>query len=168
VFWGLTAEQWTALATVLMSAATFVLVVVGVYQIISIREEAKRTRTLSACDRYDTDPVIDRSLRNLATARADGSLENTPRLYKSDITTVLNYFDSVAIGIEQGLYIDALARDHIEGILKTHFNQYLGPSFRKETEINQEHFQRLNLLYQRWSHDPPRFGKGWWFNRRKP
>src|SRR5438045_17812 len=102
-FLGLTAAAWVAVGTLALAGATLALVIAGLLQISSIRDEARRTRTLAICDRYDFDPILDRSLRNLKRAKANGSFQANPKDFRLDVSTVLNYLDGVAIGIEQGL-----------------------------------------------------------------
>jgi hypothetical protein len=156
-FLGFTAEGWTALSTVFLAAATCVLVGVGVFQIRSIREEAKRSRTLAACDRYDQDIVLDGSLHRLAEARRSGQFSANPSAYRTDIATLLNYLDSIACGIAQGLYIEELARDHIEPILKGHVNQYLGQNSPTIEGIDPADYTRLTSLFQQWQAPSTRF-----------
>jgi len=155
LFWGLTAEGWTAVGTLVLAVATAVLVGVGVFQITSIRREASRARTLEACEKYDTDPVLDFYLRRLSTCRRDQSFFKDPDAFRTDVATVLNYLDSIACGIEQGLYIETLARDHIENVVKGHFNQYLGQEAPKIDGIDPANYHRLKALYEEWSAPQP-------------
>jgi hypothetical protein len=116
--WSLDAHGWVAISTFLLVLATVTLVVVGVLQVSSIRKEAKTARTLAMCDRYDTDPVLDRCVRALNKAKAaGGDFSENPGNYADEVSTVLNYFDSLAIGIERGLYDESLAHVHNRDIL---------------------------------------------------
>ncbi|HEY0464322.1 MAG TPA: hypothetical protein VGC79_08945, partial [Polyangiaceae bacterium] len=120
----LDAEAWTAIGTIALAFATLVLVAVGYRQLISIRAEAKKERTLAICHRYDIDPVLDVSLRSLWILQTSANkTAKDLKKHRPDIVTVLNYLDSIAVGIEQELYIEELARDHIESIVKTHVEQ---------------------------------------------
>jgi len=117
-FLGLAADGWTAVGTIALAVLTSALATTAAWQIWSIRDEAKRNRTILACDRYDTDPVLDNTLKTLARARKSGQLAADPAAYKTQIATVLNYLDAIAIGIDQDLYIESLARDHLVTIVK--------------------------------------------------
>lgn len=152
-----------ALATV----AT-ILVAVGVVQIQSTREEAKRSRTLAACDRYDTDPVLDGALHRLLEGRLSGELERNASYFKSDIATVLNYLDGISIGIEQGLYIDGLAYDHLKDIVKHTASLYLDDATTiRAARMDPGNYTRLKALRDRWVQDAPRFNdRKWPWNKR--
>jgi hypothetical protein len=75
-------ETWssivTAGATTAMAAITGVLALVAWLQVKSARDEAKRSRTLAACERYDLDPFLDQSLRRLREAHNSGDLRKDP------------------------------------------------------------------------------------------
>jgi hypothetical protein len=140
-----------AIGTLVLAFTTAVLVAVGLAQIVSAREEAKRGRTLTACDRYDTDPVLDASLHKLAKADRDGLLETNPGEFRTDIASVLNYLDSLAVGIVQGLYIEEIIRDHNESIIKRHVSQYLALGRSRIFGIDEANYQKLTALCERWS-----------------
>jgi hypothetical protein len=136
-FLGLTAEGHVALWTAVLAVATSALVIMGLRQLRSIRDEANRERTLRVCERYDTDPILDRALRRLAIGWRTGDIQRDPEKYRPFVTTVLNYLDTLAIGIAQGLYIEELARDHLAEIVKFHHREYLGRDaveFRNSTK----------------------------------
>jgi hypothetical protein len=155
LLWGLSAEAWTAFSTAWLASATSVLAVATIFlvviarnQIIAVRNEAKQERTLAYCDRYDNDPVLDRCLRRLGSARESGRLVKSAST-KADVTTVLNYLDGLAVGISQGLYINELARDHMESILKAHVSQYLGEK-SPDLGVSKDDFRMLLALAEQW------------------
>lgn len=148
----LSAEAWTAIGTIALAFATLVLVAVGFRQLRSIRAEAKKERTLAICHRYDIDPVLDVSLRSLWILQTSGNkTAKELKKHRPDIVTVLNYLDSIAVGIEQELYIEELARDHIESIVKTHVEQYLKGTTPKSAGLNPDHYKSLTKLCDSWS-----------------
>lgn len=154
IFWGLTAAGWAAVAalgTLILALTTVLLVAVGLRQIFSAREEERRSRTLNACDRYDTDPVIHSCLLRLAEARRDGTLDQNGPRFRPEVATVLNYLDSLAVGITQGLYIEEIVRDHNGPIVKRHVSQYLADGRATIFEVNTENYQSLTELCNRWS-----------------
>jgi len=130
-------------------------------QLFAIRAEAKKERTLNMCHRYDIDPVLDSSLHRLWAAKQAGELDGNLSRFFPDIATVLNYLDSIAVGIEQNLYIEGLARDHIESIVKRHVAQYLEGDGPSRAGINAEHYKSLIVLCKRWSTpEPPHYRDG--------
>jgi hypothetical protein len=156
---GLSAEAWaavfagaTATATVALVVVTAFLVVLGRRQIVAIRHEAKQERTLVFCHRYDTEIVLDQALRRLGEARAAGAIDNNWS-NKSDATSVLNYLDALAVGIAQDLYIEQLARDHMDAIVVHHVEQYLG-EVASNLGLRKEDYAFLLNLADRWSSVP--------------
>ncbi len=154
-FWGLEAEWWTVIATLVLAIftlalaiATSLLVFYGRQQIMSIRREAKRERTLSYCHRYDSDPILDGALRRLGKAREDKTLARNSAT-RADIATVLNYLDGLATGIEQHLYIEELARDYMEPVLLHHVEQYLGGG-APDLGVKRDEYTMLLALADRW------------------
>ena len=153
---GLSAEAWVAIATaalavvtLILAGATVALVVLGRAEIIAIREEAKQERTLEFCHRYDCEIVLDEALRRLGAAREAAPLaKNASNI--SDATTVLNYLDSLAIGIGQKLYIEELARDHVEALVRHHVEQYLSDS-SPDLGLQKQDYVMLLAMAKRWS-----------------
>jgi hypothetical protein len=79
----------------------------------------RRTReweTLKACDRYNTDQILE-----AATQRAWYTSDAEINYKKSevdhrDLTIIVNYLDGIAIGVQQGLHIEDLVKDHIGSV----------------------------------------------------
>jgi len=118
------AEWATAIGTWLLVAATTALVYVAWRELLEINKNQKeandnhrRWATLNACDRYDTDRLIQQAVRALKAAPR-GLDDQMKRLYA---TRLLNYFDSIAIGLEQNFYVEAIARPHIGRIIFRRF-----------------------------------------------
>lgn len=133
-FLGLGAEGWIAVATLLLVVVTTFVGGVGLYQISEARAEAARGRTIAACDRYDVDPVLDRCCLALAKGRKDGSLEEHPEDYRIEMFTVLNYLEGIAIGVEQGLYVDVIAKSYMEPIFKGYVDLYVVSGLSKRAD----------------------------------
>jgi hypothetical protein len=74
------------------------------FQVGTTKAEAKINRTLAACDRYDTDPVLDRVSNRISKGFHDEDLANNPKDYNLDMLTLFNYLESIAIGVSKGLY----------------------------------------------------------------
>ena len=156
-FLGLTAHGWTALGTVVLALitlalalGTIALVIVGRHQLRAIREEGRISRTIAISDRYDIDPVLDFRLRRIARARVNGSLDTRPLDFRADIRTVLNYLDSLAVGITQDLYIESLAKEHNRAVLVGTVAQYLDNGGAAKYGMNIDNYSTLMALYERW------------------
>jgi hypothetical protein len=127
-FLGIGNTAWTACAAIASWAydiLTLALVVFAATQIWLARREARVNRTLSACDRYDFDPILDAACRNVAAAQDSGDLEANPQKYRVDMYSILNYLETVATGVERGLYDAKIVRSFMEHIMISHFDQCL-------------------------------------------
>jgi hypothetical protein len=109
-------------------------------------------RTLAMCNRYESDQVVERCVKILRSARADGKLRENPKTYEHEVTVALNFLDSIAIGIQQGLYDERLARDHTESIVQHYYEQYLRDQTAAEAVgIFCRDYERLCSMAQKWA-----------------
>jgi hypothetical protein len=177
VFLGLGNTEWTGLSAIaggVYDVLTLALVCFGVVQIVFARREAKINRTLAACDRYDCDPVLDLICRRLAEARESGDLAANPRKYRLDLYSILNYLESIAIGVRRGLYHSAVVKDYMKPIIIGCHEEYIvsGLVARAAPPIPvsgagnpAEDFDKMIALVTKWSRPP------WhkrWFMSAKP
>ena len=147
------------------AGATLLLVIVGGRQITAIRNENKMERTLTACNRYESDPIIERSVRTLRLAQTNGDFKKDPKSFEHDVVIILNYFDSIAIGIQQGLYDEKLARDHTDSIVKHYCELYLNLEIANRLDIRPDRdYERLCQMAQNWGKTQPYFqvNPRWW------
>ena len=124
IIW-LTAEGWTAIGTLLLAAVTAALVAVGIYQILAVRAENKKAQTLAACSNWEQNPNIYDAQQKLWAASESGELERDPKKFRPQLNVVLNFLDAIAIGIEQGLYIENLAWDHLDAMVRRVVKRYI-------------------------------------------
>lgn len=161
MFLGISADAWAAIGSNTQALVTTILIGIGAWQVFAIKRENLKSRTLSACDRYDTDPIIDASLRELRLLLRDPESAEKG-LLKLPTTTILNYLDSIAVGVEQGLYIESLARDHLKAIVIKHTDDYLrDESVARKIGLNPANFTTLTAMASRWKADPLTFRDGW-------
>jgi len=140
------------------ACATTVLVVVGTWQIFVIKEQAKRERTLNAVTLYSSDPVLDASARTLRKAQNSGDFSKAPKDYRSDVVTILNFLDFIAIGIEQKLYVEPIAKDHLKQIVLDHCRDYLSESLLNSIgNIGLRDYPCLEKMYNRWRQESVTF-----------
>lgn len=86
--------------------------------------------------------------------------------YRPDEIVLLNFLDTIAIGIQQGLYDENLVYDHTNAIVQRWYDQLLDPNTAKLMRIQVRDYDRLCKLAQRWNTVEPRFGRRWWKWRR--
>jgi hypothetical protein len=162
-----TPGEWTALATCLLAAFTALLVAVGIYQVLAIRAENKKTSTLNACSNYEQNPNIYDALQKLWAALENGDLEREPRKFRPQINVVLNFLDAIAIGIEQGLYLENLAWDHLDAIVKRNVKRFIDSGVIEKVGLEREDFIRLIDMRDRWMRARPRFRDVSWWRRNR-
>jgi hypothetical protein len=143
----------TALSTLALAIVTCLLAGFAWLQVRSARDEAKRSRTLATCEKYDLDPFLDKNLRTLRDAHDDDSFRRDPTPYRSEVLTVLNYFESIAIGVQRDLYDVAIIRDHFSQIFQDHFLEYFGPNAPKMDWLTLEDFELFRRLCEDWSRE---------------
>jgi len=157
-FAGLDNTAWTAISAIANSMLAFLtlgLLVFAVYQVLTVKRDAKTNRTLAACERYDIDPVLDQITRRLENARDDGSLRQDPTKYAVDLDSLFNYFESIAIGVARGHYDPEIVRDQFEVILSDHIEHMAGIKKWSQTggEDDIQHFDKMMALYTRWKRE---------------
>jgi hypothetical protein len=124
-FWGLTSNGWTAVATVVQAIVTFALLIAAWVQLSALRVEAKRSRTIAAIERYDFDPVLDASVRAVREALRSGALKADPKSCESDVVSVLNFLETLAMGSDRDVYDRAMIDEFYKEIMTTHVEELL-------------------------------------------
>lgn len=156
------AMDWTAfatlllfLATVALASATFYLVKTAQTELSNTRDESilsriedRRIRTVAACVRYET-ATIARSVEALRGVNA--GLPFLPNQHAHHVNIILNYLDTIAICIRQGVYDEDIAKDHLQNIVKKQCGLYLNPQIVGQIGSSMAQFPDLDLLYRRWS-----------------
>ena len=72
---------WTAIsasANVVYDFLTLGILVYAGVKVRSAKKEAQISRTLAVCDRFDTDPVLDKATRRLSKAARNNKLQTQP------------------------------------------------------------------------------------------
>jgi hypothetical protein len=165
----LSATTWAAVAAIaaaLQAFVTLILVIVGGWQISAGRKQNQRWHTLEACNRYHVDPTLKDSLHKLRAAHQAGTFAGHEASFRVDVVAILNHLDSIAIGIYQGMYVEGLARDHIQVIVQLHVNEYLRNGVPKKVGIDPQNYRYLLALEARWTAiSRPHFREEGWFRR---
>lgn len=146
-----------------VTGATLLLVAVGSWQIAAIRKENRLERTIAACCRYESDQVIERCVHELREARRSRSFDDEPQKYEHSLIMVLNYLDTMAIGIHQGIYDESLAREHTESIIKHYAGAYLTEEVARAVGFRLNDYHWLCKLAKTWSIPESYFARrSWW------
>jgi len=143
-------DSWIAYGTWALVLATAVLAGVALWQILEIRSENKKQRTLTACSMYDYDPVIFAARHELRSALEASNLTGSAQ-HRGYIITILNYLDGIAIGLDRHLYDEKIARDHVRTIVFENCELYFKDEyFPKDPPPIWRDYLQLTLLMERW------------------
>ncbi len=126
------------------------------------QEAQKRQPTIDAVRRYETDPQLRESIKHIYTKTVQGTdytlLESSDRFH---VTTILNYFDGIACGIEQGILMEPLVRDYLQFVLDKNVSALLkgesGPTWAGgDPIVSFEGYETVLDLHSRWVTDSNR------------
>lgn len=137
---GLSVENWIGVGTL---AATVIIAVTALKQLSNQRRLNKIQRTVDAVRDYDTSPVIAEAERNI-WEQSNHRL-NYESVDEFDKLTLLNYLDSLAIGIEQGVYDDKIVNDHLGSIIQAAVEKFINTG-----QVPEDEFPALIKIYDLW------------------
>lgn len=143
----LTATGWNAVGT-------FTLALVAYWQLSAARSEAKKSRTLTACERYDFDPVLDQARRNLIDVVNTGEFKEFPKPFESDVYTILNYLEQLAIGAKKGVYNKQIIEDYLKEIAVEHVRDLIESDVARKLDVDDNTFSEIKRLCEIWANPP--------------
>jgi hypothetical protein len=111
-------------------------------------QRQREWETIAACGRYDIDPVIETISKRLWDASRAGV--DYSKVDPRDCICILNYFDSLAIGIRQNLYIEEIVKDHNGLVISKAVELFI-----KGELVPAEGYRHLMALYDKWNPPPP-------------
>ncbi len=153
LYFGLNLDEWKTISIVAQGVLMVILVATGIYQLLAIRAQTKRTATLEMCTRFATDATLRDYNNQLVAARKNGDLEKNPSKYKSDIVGILNFLDMVAIGVRRGIYDEKLTHDYMKWIIRMDVQRYLTGDFPIKANLFMPAYSDLLALDCKWG-DP--------------
>ena len=125
-------------------------------QIKQAAEQDSRRNTLEACQRFEKDPII-KDARKMLWAVTNNGTDYTILTdeHKFNALTLLNYFQGLAIGIEQNVYIEQMVKDflqeHLEKEVKALIKGESGKGWNATKNLcNAVDFDALCKLYDKW------------------
>lgn len=144
-------ELISAVANGATALCTAGLVGVAFFQINAIREESRKWETVRACNRYDTDPVLfqcSKTIRSFTNGKNYDLTTVQPAL--QEVRTILNYFESLAVGVKQGIYVKDIVYDHLHEVIDLSVDCFMDSSFKND--IYFEGLKRLKSMRDEWKH----------------
>jgi hypothetical protein len=141
--------MWIAAVSTISAASTFGLFLFAVIQVISIRASDRKWATIRLTNVFDVDPVLHectKAIRRLSHGQDYSFATLEPELHS--VLTLLNYFASLAIGIEQGIYVEDIVRDNLEENIVRAVDKFITPEY--EPHIKRIELPALVGLRERW------------------
>jgi hypothetical protein len=139
----------TAVASFATAVATFGIIVTAWIQVRDLRAENKKWSTVRACTSYTTDPILFECARKIrdASKGKDYSITNIQPVMQ-EVRAVLNYLDSLAVGVAQKIYSEAIIRDNLEFVIVSAVDNFCTDSYKEELKL--EGFEHLIAMRNRW------------------
>jgi hypothetical protein len=144
--------SWSDVAGIATACATLGLFAVAWVQLHKISDNQRRWATLQACDRYDTDPTLV-AQRKLLRERLRNSRFATASEVRFALNTLLNYFDAIAIGIDQKLYFSKIAEKHLGPVVRGWLDDLADTNdavVKLEIQSIKSDYSSLCELYKEW------------------
>jgi hypothetical protein len=122
-------------------------------------EREKKWATIRACERYDFDPTINAYTAAVFRKTKDGTDYTDAKQTFYEVIGLLNYLESLAIGVFQGVYNERIVYDHFEDIIFKAVKALIkGESGTKggwewvasSPVVKEESFVQLVKLYNKW------------------
>lgn len=171
---GFPAESVTAVATLLLVGATAALAVVTFLLFwiaqrqlplltnqIKLAREAEsaaddrqiETNTLQACARYTGDPVVHAATQRIWRASEEGReyRKNRDKIDQHDLITVLNYLDTIAVGIKQGVYSEPMVKANMSNT----FEKVVDRVIPEAVDGGFAGYENIRSLWDKWRPEPP-------------
>ncbi|MEM7014260.1 MAG: hypothetical protein AAF585_22595 [Verrucomicrobiota bacterium] len=119
-------------------------------------EAQRRRATVEAVRRYETDPQLRGAIQAIWAKTKQGTDYTT--LQEADefhVITVLNYFDGIASGIQQGVLVEDIAKDQLNYVLdkavKALIKGQSGDTWIAEQSlVTEDNYETLLQLQNRW------------------
>jgi hypothetical protein len=134
--------------------ATAGLIGMAAWQLYQQTLQQRRWTTLQVCDRYDSDERIREALLILRRLSAGEQVPQTGHEIAIAVTTLFNYFDAVAIGLEQNLYVGVIVDQHLKTIVLRRYHELQNAHHHvlDEFRINfDQHYESLIRLMDKWA-----------------
>jgi hypothetical protein len=162
VDWGAAANWVTAIATAALAFVAWRQIPLVAEQVKALAQQikaaremdaanAERTRvwnTTEACRQIDSDPIFEAASKRIWDASECGTKYEKGKVDERDLIIVLNYLETVAIGVSQGLYVESIVKDHLEPAIKKTCEKIIYPQL-----VSPGDYEKLVELHERW-HPP--------------
>jgi len=120
------------------------------FSIWTAQQDNRKWKTLDICAQHELSGSLSSAVECLrryfdTTSRCDVAE------VRYEWRLILNYLDAIAIGVEQGLYIEDLAKDHLKQIVTVHVEEAFGPK-GSMTQFRNDYL-KLRDMHEKWQRD---------------
>jgi hypothetical protein len=111
------------MSAIITAISTLYIAIMASFQLVLYRKEEKRNRTLEICLKYDLDPILSKIVKKL---------RENEELNDSEAYTILNYFDVLAIGGEEGSYAWDIVFSQFKNIIPSQTDKILKSEWKDD------------------------------------
>ena len=156
----------TPVSAATTALGTFALAGIAWYQLTELRKQLsaqaaqlkvlgdreKQWRTIEACERYTYDPVLRDAKQAIWAARDQGRKQyiDDALSVRRDVVVLLNYLDAIGVGVQQGVYIEQIVRDHLHVLIVETVCRFVKDEWG-EFDIDESKMNGLMHLYEKFS-----------------
>ncbi|MFC1789275.1 hypothetical protein ACFLZE_05120 [Thermodesulfobacteriota bacterium] len=167
-----TAQNIIVISSIVSASSTLALAGIGLWKLSQLTshlkiqgEREKKWKTVAACDLYLTDPILFNNSKRIWERSNSGTDYTSCRRDDQDTIQLLNYFESLSVGIEQRIYVEEIVKDNLEHSIQKAVKVFIkgesgtihGKSWIvKEKKFAKEYFPFLVKLYDRWFKEDPK------------
>jgi hypothetical protein len=159
----ITTPDWiTAISAAVSAIASVILFVVAFVQLRGLKDQLKqstdqekRRNTLAVVERVETDAALREAYKAIWDSSAGGTDYSKTTEQKYHVLTILNFFEGVAVGIAQQIYVESMARDYLNDVLKKSVEVWLLAESAEGLKLPAKmfastDFEELRRLYSKW------------------
>ena len=111
-------------------------------------ENTRVWKTTEACRHLDSDPIFEAASKRIWDASDGGKKYDKGKLEERDLIIVLNYLETLAIGVRQGLYVEKIVKDHLEPAITKGVEKFVLTGLVEKDQ--NDNFEQLLALYYQW------------------
>ena len=112
-------------------------------QLIAMKDNQKMWETIAACEKFDLDPTLHELKMKTWNYVYNVSDSQTPE--HKDAVPILNYFESLAIGIDKDAYREDIVKEHHYAIMEIFWKR-----LSRLTHIDKSNYPGINDLLSKW------------------
>ncbi|MBA7528582.1 hypothetical protein ES705_20770 [subsurface metagenome] len=158
-------QEWSLLVQCIMAVTAILALIIGYFKLDQYMKDRKsrfesevKWKTEKAYENYKISECLTRATNSIFKKTADGT-DYSKIEFNYDVAVVINYLESIAIGIDQGIYNEKMIRNYLEGaiykatkvFLLGEGGDYRGRKWKASKVMIKPHEQPFLIkLYNKW------------------